>query len=319
MSADSYGLNSDYVYTEISLDSKDGVATDARFSRLDWPTFYFNQELENIAAVKVVQAEIPFSYYVIDTYNNIFLLSESDGAPGNFPVTIPIGNYDATTLATALATALTATSVITGGNNTYTVTYDPITGKFTFSNNAGGVNTFTFHFGTQATTFFPALGTDSGSTNPRHALGFEGGFTISNSSQVLVAPYVAMVTGPNYVYLNSETLGVVGGLYLPNRDVVKFNTPGFTGGNGPQLAKIPINAEPGEVAFYTDPDPQKWFDVENIHYLSSLDLFCTLGNYTDQRPLKFNGASFSIKLGLLIRRHSQAHMSQRGGTKVSIK
>src|SRR5688572_6427813 len=101
MSADSYGLNSDLVYVEISLDSKDGTATDVRFSRLDWPTFYFNQEFENIAAVKVIQAEIPFSYYVIDTYNNTFVLFESDGG-SSATVTIPIGNYDATSLAAVL-------------------------------------------------------------------------------------------------------------------------------------------------------------------------------------------------------------------------
>ena len=68
---------------------------------------------------------------------------------------------------------------------------------------------------------------------------------------------------------------------------------------GPQMAKIPVNVGSGSVIFWQDPDPQKWFDVENLPILNQLDFYLTLGNTTTQIPLQLNGLSFSLKLGVL--------------------
>ena len=50
---------------------------------------------------------------------------------------------------------------------------------------------------------------------------------------------------------------------------------------------------------YNDPDPLKWFEIENISNFSQIDLFCVLGDSSNQYPIKFNGGTFNIKLGIL--------------------
>ena len=116
-----------------------------------------------------------------------------------------------------------------------------------------------------------------------------------NTGNLLIAPNAALVTGPNYLYVNSSKLGQLCNLYLPKG---AFNLGG--GNTGPQMAKIPVNVLPGGVIYWQDPDPQKWFDVENLQQLDQIDFYLTLGNTTTQIPLQLNGLSFSLKLGVLL-------------------
>jgi hypothetical protein len=77
------------------------------------------------------------------------------------------------------------------------------------------------------------------------------------------------------------------------------------------MAKIPINCNSGEVSYWQDPDPQKWFDVENLNVLNQVDFYLSLGNTTAEIPLKLNGVSFSLKLGILVNTFS--HNDLGGG------
>jgi len=201
-----------------------------------------------------------------------------DSGVSFYPV-IAIGNYSGGgALATALQTALN--SVSTG----YTVTFSDQTQKFTFSTSRSGVSSFSFTFG---------LPTNSGNKNPRLYIGFPGGITTS-TGLTLVSPNSVLISGPNYLYVNSSTIGQLTDLYLPQ------GATNLGGGNaGPQMAKIPVNVVSGNVIFWQDPDPQKWFDVENLPLLNRVDFYLTLGNTTTQIPLQLNGLSFSIKLGVL--------------------
>jgi len=278
----SFGINEDLHYIELSLDSRDGEATTSQYSKLNWPKFRFAREIRDIAGVKVLSAVVPFSYYVISTRNNTFYLYETGFLPGL--VTLPIGNYNATTLGNALASALVAASVISGANLLYTVTYSSLTGKYTVTNNAAGANTFTLTFG--------VIG-DSGATNPRFALGFADG-NVTSVGHVIAAPNVAEISGPNYVYVNSEKIGQFSNVFLPT------GAANLNGGNiGPQLARIPIDVNPGDVCFYTDPDPNKYFDLEHMNQLSDCDFFLSLGD-VENTPLDLNGLPFSLKLGLIL-------------------
>jgi len=283
-----YGLSEELKYVELILDSLDGESENTGYSKLDWPTFRISEDLKNVAAMKVLQAQIPFSYYVVDYNNQNFILQESGNA-GSAIVTIPVGNYTGASLAPALASALTqASSTLT--SKTYSVTYSSITGKYTFTSNAPAGQTFSFNFGGYG---------DTGSTNARLILGFTEGITTSNAltSPTLTAQNVAQISGPNYVYLCSESLGSLCSLYLPERRMGQYR-----GGQGPQIAQIPINCDPGQVAYYEDPDHDKWFDLENMYSLTSFDLFLMRGNQIDQFPLRLNGQSFSVKLGILLRK-----------------
>lgn len=270
-------LSSQYEYAEVYLDSLDSVQTDPYFSKTDWPTFYLNRPVTNIAYMKVLQAEIPFSYYVINDYNKSFLLTES----GSALVTLPIGNYTSSTLATALGTALTQASLGLG-SKTYTVVYSNVTQKFTITSSSG---VFSLVFGSSD---------DSGQSNPRLILGFSAGVNTSVGT-TLVAPNVVQISGPNYVYLNSTQLGPITDTYLPQNSV---NLQ--AGQKGPQIARIPITCNPGNVTYYVDPAPEKWFSLENLRQLQNLDLYFTLGNQAPEKALRFNGQNFSVKLGLLL-------------------
>jgi len=280
-----YGLNNSLRYMEVILDSGDAIESyTTGISALDWPVFDFNMNLSNIAALKVISAEIPFSYYVFNSTNNTFILTEAVGGPR--VVTIPVGNYTVSTFITALEAALNAASATA---SMYTVTVSSTTGKITVTSNGGP---FTFTFGTSPT--------DAGITNPRLWMGFNAGSissTIVGGSQTIVAPNVFNLTGPNYLYLNSNRLGPMVAMDLP---VGAARLGSDT--SGPQIAKMQVNTNPGATIFYQDPDPLYWFDMENFATLQRLDLYFTMGNIPLPSPLQLNGAQFSIKLGILFNR-----------------
>ncbi|MEG3883808.1 hypothetical protein QT971_06310 [Microcoleus sp. herbarium19] len=256
-------------YVELFLDSRDGVQNNTFIASTDWSTLRFDSPLTNIEKMKILQVEVPFSYYVITTSNNTFTLQEP--GVGTVSISIPVGNYTTTTMATTLATLLTQASLLLG-SRVYTVTFSTLIGKFTVSTN----------FGTLVLSV-PTL-------SLQLILGLN---QINTSTGVnLVFPNVAQITGDNYVYLNSDAIGNIFQTYLP------YNAPNFSVSKGPQIARIPIDGNPGDIIFYQDPCPEKWFDTQNLNQLQSFDLYFTLG--TSNEKLLFNGQNFSVKLGLLI-------------------
>jgi len=82
------GLSDEYYYKEISLDAKDfSTAQTAQYTALNWPSFNagVSGDLKNIVGVKVMSAQIPFSYYVFTLLNGSFQLREGGG-----PTTVSI-------------------------------------------------------------------------------------------------------------------------------------------------------------------------------------------------------------------------------------
>jgi hypothetical protein len=264
-------MDPDVEYNEIYLDSRDSITNNLQYPNTDWPLFYLTRPLYNIVAIKVLEAEIPFSYHVINNQNNTFLLTEP--LVGSATITIPSGTYTATTLATTLASLLTTASP---ASRTYTVTFNTATQKFTFTTN---FDTFVLTFGTT---------TDPGVTNPRWILGMNPGANAS-TGVTLVSPFSVQVSGPNYVYLNSDVFGVSFRTTVPQNYIAG-------GGKGPQICKIPINGSYNQICFYKDPAPEKWFSIENLQQVQSFDLYCTLGN--SNQKIRFNGQNFSVKLGV---------------------
>lgn len=268
---------SKYEYVELCLDSLDSVPTTSGYLNTDWPTFYLSRPLYNAAYVKVLQAEIPFSYYVINSQNNRFSLTEPAGTA---TVTLPVGNYNSATLSATLASVLTSTSSGLNGR-TYSVTYNSSLEKFTITTSSGD---------------FILTFTDSNQTNPRNVIGFLAGANTSSGS-VLVAPLTSQISGPNYVYLNSTQIGPLVNTLLPQNSINLQS-----GQKGPQIARIPIRCNPGDVSFYEDPAPERWFDIDNLRQIQSLDIFLTLGNQAPEQALRLNGQNFSIKLGVLLQK-----------------
>lgn len=256
-------------------------------------------------AVKIIEAQIPFSWYVFNTQNTAqnqngtqWTLVETGGSSSGVPLypLLGVGNYaGGDALATALQSALNLVS------SNYTVVYNPQLMKLIFTTAKAGVTEFSFTFGAP---------TNSGNFNPRLYIGFPGGTTTSVGTS-MTSPNVVLVSGPNYLYVNSSKFGQLFNLYLPQG---AFNLGG--GNAGPQMAKIPVPVTSGNVIFWQDPDPQKWFDVENLPLLNQLDFYLTLGNTTTQIPLQLNGLSFSLKLAVLVNDFN--HNSLSGGSNFGV-
>lgn len=294
------GLDEKLRYYEYELDS---AAADYSMTRdssaRDWPIFKLGgkKPLQNIAGIKILEAQIPFSWYVFNSLNTTFVLTESGSAP--VQVTLPLGNFTVSQMITVLGTALTTASP---NLLTYTVTFDSTLQKFSFWNNALTTIPYSFTFGDIS---------DSGENNPRNMLGFSGGNTFSQSflasgtpqGDYMVAPFVVSVTGPNYLYVNSFKLGNLTDLYVP------ITADTLTRGNsGPQMAKVSVNVQPGGTIDWRDPSPTMFFDLENLNNLSEIDFFLSLGN-TSKTPLKLNGQSFSLKLGILVNEFTNSAVS----------
>ena len=267
-----FGLSPTLRYFEYEFDSQDAVlGYSASESKLDWPNFQMERPINNIAGLKVLEVQIPFSFYVINQFNNTFVLVTNNG---NFTITIPEGNYDSASLIVATTLALQSADPM----GSWVITYSDITGKFTFYS----AILFSLVFG---------AANSAGDDNPAFIYGFNTG--ASDTGLVLRAPRVADITGPLYVYLCSDVLGTLCALHLPASAELS------QGGLGPEIAKIPVNANPWNIINWIDPDPQKFFDVESLFTLQSVDFYLTLGK-NPRKPLKLNGLPFSIKLGIVI-------------------
>lgn len=291
------GLSDSLRYTEFEFDSLQAQnSLNNTHYTTDWPLFLLGKPLNNIAAVKIIEAQIPFSFYVFNSKNNTFSLTESTGG-SSVVVTIPVGNYaigaTGTTLTSVLGAALTSASP---NSYTYTVTYSTISQLITVTKTGPGTFTLTFGNGLY----------DPGWTNPRLWLGFSGGAN-GSIGNTLVAPSVVQLTGPNYMFINSVTLGATIKLFLP----ANYTNGGLLSADGPQVAKIPVAVQPGGVTFWSDPDPVKYFDLENMNNLAQVDFYCTLGD--NPEVITFNGNSFSLKLGVLT--NESTHNDYLGGGK----
>ena len=294
-----YGIDDEYLYSEYFLDSYDNSGkANVDFPATDWPRFELGGKipLKGVVAIKFVSAEIPFSYYIFKSSNNTFTLREN-GAGGGTTITIPEGNYTSSQIISGLSSLMTAATTV---GATYTVSISNTTNKLTFTGSGGTLANFALVFGSVGGT---------GNTSPRLYLGFEGGITPS-VGLTLTAPNPVNLSGANYLYLNSLAIGSLLDCNLA------FGSVNLGGGNGSiQVARIPVNASPGDTIYYNDPIPDFWFDVGVIENLQSFDLYLSLGNQGSTAtivPLALNGLNFSVKVGIL-RRKTTDDKTQGGG------
>jgi hypothetical protein len=89
-------------------------------------------------SIALISAYIPKSYYLITSSNNTFQVNEVGYLTKT--ITIPVGNYNLTSMTTTLTTLLNSA----GLNWTYTVNISTSTGLITFTNNGNAVSSFIF-------------------------------------------------------------------------------------------------------------------------------------------------------------------------------
>ena len=276
-------FSNDLEYLEIVVDSYDAavaggqlwLGSSSPLSQIvySWPKFYWSYKAPRIVAMKIVSAEIPNIWDVINTNNNT-LVYTYNGTP--YTITLATGTFTGAQIAASLQTAISA---ITAG---FTVTFDSTLLKFTFTQTLATL-AWTISFST-----FNSLCSIVGFT-PGSSLGGTG------AGSSVVSSIVAQVSGPNYLYLNSRTFG-------PS---INFNLTGnAVGGNGgPQIARIPVNVNRNSVIFYANQNNNDWFDcvADTIH---QFDLYLTLGPNQQQTPLDMKGVSWSVKLAFLSQRQA---------------
>lgn len=273
-------IQGDYEFVEYELDSLSGATVGTNgYSLQNWPTFKLARPLRDVMAVKVMEAGVPFSYYMFRTGNNQFILDEN---PTQFTVTIPQGNYTSVTIPAALQTALNTC----GTARTYTVVYSDATQKLTITNTAAAQ--FSLIFGTSS---------DLGITNPRIWLGFNPGtngpYTTASGG---TSPNVVKLSGYDFLYLNSKKLGAQCDVFLPKTTIIDGNF-------SPVLAKIPVLTNSGGITNWQDPANPYFFVVDDLYNLSEIDFYFTepVGNTI----VDFNGLGFNIKLAIMLKQDTQ--------------
>jgi hypothetical protein len=282
-------LSQTFEYIELCLDSWDatgsggsafeGSSSPADQVKYSWPQFFFTQKNLNIAAMKVISAEIPFVFDTVTTLNNTFIFTVNGVQT---TITIPTGTYTGVSLAAQLQTLLAAVSA------SFLVTWSSTTLRFTFTF-AGGAVPWGFIF-TSRQTAYSLLGFLPATT------------TVQTGNGPMLSPTAASPTGPYYLYLNSRTLG----------SLINFNLPdGAASGVGPEMARIPVSVNYGELIQYQDPDPEKYFDFFTGHQFSSFDFYLTLGSDQYQKPVDMKCAPWSLKLGLLVYRDASQNLGKR--------
>jgi hypothetical protein len=121
--------------------------------------------------------------------------------------------------------------------------------------------------------------------------------TIPAASQGFIqAPNVMRLSGPNHIFLCSQSMGPLVKLFLPG-DLVNGQALGAT---GPEICKIPVDVNSGNMIYWHDPDPAKWFDMDGLQSFPKIDFYLTGGSGNESIPLNFNGQGFSIKMGVLL-------------------
>lgn len=156
------------------------------------------------------------SLQVINSTNNKLVMTDPSGV--DYTMTITAGNYDATTLGTAIQTLANDLYPTT---DPFTVTYNTSTFKYTFSHTVGN---FTF----KSTSTCLSL------------IGFPDGSSYTSTAKSLSSTYPANLSGENTLYID-----------IPSLDVTNIN--GTNGSKSSVIACIPVTEGAGSVCCYDNP------------------------------------------------------------------
>lgn len=116
------------------------------------------------ASISILNAQLPYSFYIINVYNNVLRMSVNGGA--QFSLTLTRGNYNSNTLITEILAKLTLAGV-----TTISIALNTTTGSLSFTTTATSIEFFA-----------------SGSTILR-VLGFDPSTNYTSVAKVLTAPF----------------------------------------------------------------------------------------------------------------------------------
>lgn len=271
-------VNDVYEYNEIHLSS---YQRDAGTN--DHPEWNIRPDLHSVLGVKILSAEIPFTFYtVVDSgpgKNNTLRATRTDGTV--FDLALAPGVYDVTQLANAI-----------GSSGNFAVDWIPYRGKYSFSFLSGIAGHPNCVLNLKDNLLADLIGF------PRTDFLLD-----STNAEARVSPNVVNVSGPNAVYLIS---GAIGGRISSSIRCNGSSTP-----NPPVVAKIPINCNFGQVVSYTDPNPAPSFDM-SMGNITHLDF--ALIHADNLTPLQLNGVPWSVTLQVLTQRDTAMARARDDGS-----
>ena len=168
------------------------------------------RDLKDITSIRLVGGNTPANLYNINTHWQNFTLKENNIL---FTVTLTIGLYDGTTLATELQRAL---NTLSGIGNHYIVTYSTTTMKLTITRDTGSyVFSLLFQTGSYVDTFYDFNGAVDNLSNdylsgikcPARLMGFVSN-DYTDVSGTIVAPNpidIAWFLNKIFLHINTDT------------------------------------------------------------------------------------------------------------------
>jgi len=282
----------------------------------DHPQVMPSQKVLDIAAMTVLEAQIPYTWYTVDSDDNQIFIAKTSGtgvlSGSEYTLTIPPGNYTPATMTTALTTLLPV-NAYTGAASTYpmfsAVTYSETTGMFTVTPNSNifstaaivvivhptGLRAVSWNAditaNSQPLTDFTKSAMEplgiSDITAPVNLLGTGG--------TALTFPMMIALGGPAYIAIRGN-FGFGG-----NQNLIACDDSLGAGGNnyiGNILAFIPVNTIPGGTICWKNMSPRGGFFDLPIATLEQAEFWITAGD--NEKPLALNGHSFQFKLGFIV-------------------
>lgn len=297
------GVNDIWRYNELHLDS---AARDAGTN--DEPTFHLPVPLQNVMGIKVLSAQIPFSYYVLEDDDTAITLWTSQVInnqrtlnPNPVTLHIPAGTYgDADYLASTLQNTLN--SAVQGANYRYAVQFQPAAGQMKiYATKTADGSEITQTSDTGDTTFYGVMlqfpSSPSGGSLAQ-VLGMSpdavyGNIPADNTTQPAYSVNTGFLnlTGPQYLQVYSN---------LAQRLSTTFLTNGSTTPYPPVIARIPVNVNPFQTITYTDANPAMFFDT-TLDRVQTVNLSLRLGRREDN-ALSLNGVPWQIVIMVLTQR-----------------
>lgn len=232
---------------------------------------------ENVYSVTLRSAEIPQSWYAFSSVaGNTSMTVTVSGTPTT--ITIPDGNYTASSLATAVQAALVAAY----GGGSFTVTYNSTTNLITIAKSSGS---FTLSFASQVQT-------KAGQTVPPTAswwgLGYFLGFNkIDYTGSSITSLFGVQVTPFNYILMEVDFINKEDETAIDNR---------MSGRVDGAFAKIPVQpSASGNIIYF-----REWCCPMNksVMYppMSQLRTLNIKFRFHDGTLVNFNNADHSLTL-----------------------
>lgn len=295
-----------------------------RYGTIDKPTVLASDRLQDIVAISVLEAQLPYTFYTINSNNNTLYLRIATAVNPAiyivYQVQLPVGNYTPDTLVTALLALNSPTQYlqvgvvattflsITGTNSVFSnVTYSSQTGRLTmqpppYTTTAAGPFYPGYAVYIDTTTSYPnacvaPLGLAPNTLLPIMSPGNPG------TALSVTMPYVIALGGPPYLMIRGS-FGLGGNDNMVTCEVSLDRT---TAGN--ILAAIPVNTVPGGTISWKNGAPRGGFFNFPVANLEEAQLWVTMGD--DDTPVAFNGHPFQLKLGFLTRHKGSTFLGSK--------